>query len=249
MKPIESCVVNLIDETKYFELLKRARELKDESAMLEFLVLMREAYRLQHVFFSVIDNTPGKFVQYGTYPKEWIDYYRKHNLSVVDPVFKLTKDQAPVLWENLEDLSEVERKVMEARAAHGVGPHGMTIPLVSSDGMMSLLSITGEVDGSSEGWLKRATVLFKEFRDIGMIMHAAYLHLRGAAPPAVELSARHIDCLRMIGHGMNMNELARFQGFSERTAKKYVIEARKRLRARNNAQALYNAIQLGFIEI
>lgn len=217
--------------------------------MMEFLKLMRAAYKLQHVFFTVIDNKTNLYENgYGTYPEPWKKFYIENSLHKFDPIMKHAGDNTPVLWEMLGSLNESERAVMEARTAHGIGPHGMTIPLVGSDGRLSTLSLTGTAD-TSEVWMKRAMVLFKEFRDIGMIMHTAHMHHAGQAPPAVELSGRHIDCLRMIGHGMNVEEIAQFQGLSQRSTKNYITELKKRLRARNNAQALYNAIQLGFIEI
>lgn len=241
--------MNLIDEKKYSELEQRAKQLKDEETMVEFLLLMREAYDLQHVFFSVAAGSPVQLIKaYGTYPEDWRDYYARNNLASVDPVLKRSYMQAPLLWNTIEDLTEAEAAVMRMREANGIGPFGITIPLVSSDGHLSLLSVTGKTN-SAETWRKRSTVLVREFREIGMIMHAAYLRLNGHQPPKVELSARHVDCIRMIGHGMSIEELASFQGLSQRSAKQYLSEARKRLRARNNAQLIYNAVQLGFIEM
>lgn len=242
--------MNLIDEKKYSELEQAAKQLKDEETMLQFLILMREAYDLQHVFFGILDRESRSFAKMcGTYPAKWRDYYERHRLSLVDPLFKRSILQTPVLWEKMEDLTSEEAALMKMRTEYGIGPHGMTIPLVSSDGNISVLSLTAKMDSNADSWMKRAQVLFKEFRDIGMIMHTAYLQQAGVQPPKVELSARHIDCIRMIGHGMSITELAQFQGLTEKSAKNYIMEARKRLRARNNAQLLYNAIQLGFIEM
>lgn len=241
--------MNLIDEKKYSELEQRAKQLKDEETMVEFLFLMREAYDLQHVLFSVMGKNANEFAKvYGTYPEEWRAYYSKHNLAEVDPVLKRSYSQAPLLWNTIESMTDEEAEVMRIRAEHGIGPFGITIPLISSDGNLSLLSVTGKTD-SAQKWRARSTVLVREFREIGMIMHAAFLRLNGNRPPKVELSSRHVDCIRMIGHGMSIEELASFQGLSQRSAKQYLSEARKRLRARNNAQLLYNAIQLGFIEM
>jgi DNA-binding CsgD family transcriptional regulator len=243
-------IVNLIDEKKYSELEQAAKQLKDESAMLEFLHLMREAYNLQHVFFAILDQESKSFTKMcGTFPVEWRDYYERHRLSLVDPIFKRSILQTPVVWNKMDDLTKEEAALMKVRAEHGIGPNGMTIPLVSSDGNISVLSLTGKVETDGDSWMKRAQVLFKEFREIGMIMHAAYLRLNGLQPPKVELSTRHIDCIRMLGHGMSLPEVAQFQGLSQKSAKNYIKEARARLRARNNAQLLFNAIQLGFIEI
>jgi Response regulator containing a CheY-like receiver domain and an HTH DNA-binding domain len=243
--------LNLIDEKKYSELEHRASQLKDDATMVEFLFLMREAYSLQHVFFSVLSKTSGTFSKtYGTYPDEWRELYIEHNLAAVDPVLRHASSQTPILWEMIDSLTPEERAVMETREKHGIGPHGLTIPLISSDGHTSLLSITGKADMDPDrNWRKRANVMVREFREIGMIMHAAYLRQNGQHPPKVELSARHVDCIRMIGHGMSIEQLAAFQGLSQRSAKQYMAEARKRLRARNNAQLIYNAIQLGFIEM
>ena len=241
--------MNLIDEKKYFELLKKAGQLDTVEKIEQFLGLMREAYSLQHVFFSVLGDRAGSFtVLYGTYPEEWKDYYTRHDLARFDPILKRALLQSPVHWGMVQDLNEDEKRMMRAREAQGIGPNGLTIPLMSTDGYNSMLSLTGGPE-DDPNWSKRALALLREFREIGMIVHAAFLKLRGATPPPIELSPRHIDCLMMIGHGMGVDEIAKFQGLSQRSTKNYITELRKRLRARNNAQALYNAVQMGLIEV
>lgn len=240
--------MNLIDEKKYSEVVLAAKELTDRAAMVQFLHLMREAYDLQHVFFAVFDKgSSASMMMCGTYPEQWQRYYDDCQLVRVDPIFRWANEHAsPLLWNKMENLAPEEDALMKLRHEHGIGPLGMTIPLMSMDGAISLLSITGNMD--PESWMKRARVLFKEFREIGLVMHAAYLREHGFKPAKVDLSQRHIDCIRMIGHGMNLEEVAEFQGLTQKTVKNHLKEARSRLRARNNAQLLFNAIQLGFIE-
>lgn len=240
--------MNLIDERRYSELIQKSRNLEDEGAVQRFLELIREAYNLQHAFFAVVSKTPNSFVSaYGTYPEEWREYYRRHNLFSVDPVFTRGLEQ-PVMWENLQNLSEPEAAVMRERERHGIGPHGMTIPVTSTSGDVALLSLTG-ADSDSQSWFKRAHVLIREIRDIGLILLAAYMESHGFRPAVVELSQRHLDCIRLLGHGMSPEDIARFQGTSKKSTMNYLKEARTRLRAKNNPQLIYNAIQLGFLEV
>ena len=137
---------------------------------------------------------------------------------------------------------------MDERAKHGIGPNGLSIPVVTSDGSTSVLSIT---DDSFEPavWNKRAIVLLKELLEVGMIVHTALvLRVGHAPPPAVRLSKTHVDCLRMIGYGMPVASIARFMGLSQKTIKKSLLEAGKRLHASNNAQLIYNAMKAGIID-
>jgi DNA-binding CsgD family transcriptional regulator len=243
-------IVNLIDEKKFSELEVKAIQLKDEEAMRQFLYLLREAYDLQHVFFAVLGGK-GEAVfttTCGTYPAEWNEFYSRHGFNLADPVLRRVSGNSPVLWHTMENMSPDEIRLMEKRAEFGIGPHGMTIPQISSDGRTSVLSLTGKTD-AGDSWKKRAGVLWREFREIGLIMHAAHLKLSHLQPPRVELSARHVECIRMLGNGMSVPEIAEFQGLKQKSVKIYIKEARTRLRARNNAQLLYNAIQLGFVEM
>lgn len=216
--------------------------------MEKFLVLIRDAYELQHMYFAVLSKGKFSFAKtIGTYPESWREYYRKHNLFSVDPVFTRSLSQ-PVIWENLVDLSEPEAAVMRERTKHGIGPHGMTIPIMNTNGDLALLSLTD--DGTdAQAWFKRAQVLLRELRDIGLILLAAYMESNGSKPAAVELSQKHLDCIRLIGHGMNIEDIAKFQGKPKNTTSKIVEEAKIKLRARTHAQLIYNAIQLGFLEV
>jgi DNA-binding CsgD family transcriptional regulator len=240
--------LNLIDERRYSELLQRSRNLEDEAAMQKFLELIRDAYDLQHMYFAVLAKNPSSFASaFGTYPEAWRTYYRDHNLFSVDPVFTRSLEQ-PTMWENLAGLSETEHAVMREREKHGIGPHGMTIPITNTNGDVALLSLTGG-DVDAQTWFKRAQVLLRELRDIGLILLTAYMESKGAKPAAVELSQRHLECIRLLGHGMSVDDIARFQGTTKKTTSNHIREAKARLHARTNSQLIYNAIQLGFLEV
>jgi DNA-binding CsgD family transcriptional regulator len=216
--------------------------------MQKFLELIRDAYDLQHMYFAVLAKGPYNFVTaFGTYPEAWRVYYRDHSLYSVDPVFTRSLEQ-PTMWENLVGLSETEAAVMRAREKHGIGPHGMTIPITNTNGDVALLSLTGG-DIDSQTWFKRAQILLREIRDIGLILLAAYMESNGGKPATVELSQRHLECIRLLGHGMSVDDIARFQGTSKKSTSNYINEARTRLRARTNSQLIYNAVQLGFLEV
>lgn len=216
--------------------------------MQKFLELIRDAYDLQHMYFAVLAKGPYNFASaFGTYPETWRAYYRDHNLFSVDPVFTRSLAQ-PTMWENLVGLSDTEAAVMRERERHGIGPHGMTIPIMNTNGDVALLSLTGG-DLDPQAWFKRAQVLLRELRDIGLILLTAYMESNGAKPAAVELSQKHLDCIRLLGHGMSIEDIAKFQGKPKNTTSKIIEEAKTRLRARTNSQLIYNAIQLGFLEV
>lgn len=240
--------MNLIDERRYSELLQKARNLDGEAAMQKFLEQVRETYSLQHAYFAVLAKEPRTFaIAFGTYPDDWRTYYRERNLFKFDPVLTHSLER-PTQWASLTNLTENEAAVMRMRESHGIGPHGMTIPVRNTNGDIALMTLTGD-DPDAESWFKRVRILMREVREIGMILLAAYMESNGAKPAGVDLSQRHIDCIRLLGHGMSVDDIAHFHGRPKGTTAKIIEEAKTRLRARTHAQLIYNAVQLGFLEV
>lgn len=240
--------VILIDWNKYNDLLAQAGQLDTPEKSLKFVEAMRSAYGFDHFFFASYDEDQEVLLRVaGTYPERWSRLYEEiEGREKVDPVLRYLKRNKPFLWSDMDDLSEAEATLMNKSYALGIGPNGITLPIRSSDGRMSLLSAT-QKDISPEDWFKKVSILKKDLNEIASILHAALLTRIGINPPSVSLSSRAIECLKLKGCGMNEEQIARTLKISSNSAKKHLRSARDRLGARNYEQAIAYALQLSVI--
>jgi DNA-binding CsgD family transcriptional regulator len=240
----------LIEEKKYLELLQQARQLDTPEKSLRFVSLMKEAYGFDHVSFATYDESTDQYIRVsGTYPKDWIDFYRSvENREKIDPILRHFKRHKPFLWADMHDMSPAEKLLMTTSYRFGVGPNGFTIPFRSSDGHTSLLSAT-QNNISPDDWRKKVSVLKSDLIDVGKILHAALLTRIGVRPPSIELSERSIACLKLKGCGMNEEQIAHTLRISTRSVKNHLKTARDALGTRNNEQAITFAFKLRFIPL
>lgn len=238
----------LIDEKKFTELIRKASELRDRADMRTFVMLMKEAFGLDHfLFVTMAPDFATVHEVFSTYPQAWIDAYTaEDNIAKRDPLLLRLQRLKPVIWSDMKDLSDDERWFMDLRTQHGIGPNGLTMPFRSSDNQLSVLSVS-QNNISAEDWIKKVSILRKEFIEIGEILHSSYLKMQGITPPAVVLSPRILACLKMKGSGLNEEAIAKFLGISVKSVKNHLEVARERLQASNNEQALATAYHMKLI--
>jgi DNA-binding CsgD family transcriptional regulator len=240
----------IIEEKRFIELLDQAKQLDTIEKSNKFVHLMKEAYSFDHVSFATFDEKSDTYLRVsGTYPSKWTDYYwSKPNREKHDPILRHLKKHRPFIWADMTELSSEERELMQASYRFGVGPNGFTIPFLSSDGHMSLLSAT-QREISADDWKKKVTVLKSDLVEIGSILHAALLRRAGVMPPSITLSERSLACLKLKGCGMNEEQIANTLKISQRAVKSYLKSAREATSARNNEQAITFAFRLKFIPL
>lgn len=86
-----------------------------------------------------------------TYPASWIARYVKMAYGDIDPVLREGFRRAlPFEWRELAINGGADAAFMADAAAHGVGPHGYTIPLVTKHGHRGLFAVC--LSCSEEHW-------------------------------------------------------------------------------------------------
>jgi LuxR family transcriptional regulator, quorum-sensing system regulator CinR len=180
-----------------------------------------------------------------TYPASWIKRYLQMGYVDIDPVLREGFQRTlPFSWSDLKVGSAAEASLLADALAHGIGPHGFSIPMVSKQGHRGLFSIS--FSGSEPEWAG-----FLNANQHALIQIANRLHRRviteifGEDRP--HLSARELECLRWIASGKDATEIAIILNISPHTTRDYLKSARYKLDCVTSAQAVNKAVQLGLL--
>mgnify|MGYP000087665510 FL=1 len=169
------------------------------------------------------------------------------NYVEVDPVLREGfQRQIPFDWTEITITRQEEMALMIDALAHGVGPHGMSIPVVSKRGHRGLFSIS--FAGTPEAW-----VAFKEANTELSIQVANRIHRRGIRDvfggEHIHPSAREVEVLHWKSLGKDATEIATILDISPHTVRDYIKSARFKLDCVTSAQAVSKAVKLGLLTI
>jgi DNA-binding CsgD family transcriptional regulator len=182
-----------------------------------------------------------------TYPASWIKQYLTMNYVDLDPVLKEGFARTlPFDWTELKVESAAQGAFLMDALAHGVGPHGMSIPVRSKQGHRGLFSIS--FARSAEEWQA-----FKEAHLDDAVAIAHRVHHRVISEVFGEdhphLTDREVECLKLTAIGKDAGDIALILGISPHTARDYLKSARFKLDCVTSAQAVTKAVQLGLLVI
>ena len=180
-----------------------------------------------------------------TYPASWIKRYLQMGYVDIDPVLREGfRRTLPFIWSELTIQSPAEASFLADALAHGVGPHGVSIPVMSKQGHRGLFSIS--FSRSENEWTH-----FLETTLPTLIQIANRVHRRVIAEVFGEdrphLTTRELECLRWIARGKDSSEIAIILSISPYTARDYLKSARYKLDCVTSAQAVSRAVQLGLL--
>ncbi len=215
-----------------------------EAAILQ----LRDLLGLEHLVYhsSKLGSSPSldPYIRL-TYPAAWIKRYLQRGYVDLDPVlgegFRRT---LPFQWGELTIASAAELAFMHDALAHGIGPHGLSIPVRSKQGHRGLFSISSSQ--SEVAWVDYLA------RNMSVLIEVAnHLHRRvikdvfGEDKP--HLTEREIECLRWTSLGKHSGDIATILQISPHTARDYLKSARFKLDCVTSAQAVSKAISLGLL--
>ncbi len=182
-----------------------------------------------------------------TYPASWIKRYLQMGYADVDPVLREGFLRTlPFDWSEVDVGNAAEQAFLADAFAHGVGPHGLSIPVRSKHGHRGLISLS----------FSRSEMEWRDFREsnLGLLIEIANrLHQRvirevfGEDRP--HLTAREIECLRLTADGNGAGEIASILGISPHTARDYLKSARFKLECATSTQAVSKAVKLGLFTL
>jgi LuxR family transcriptional regulator, quorum-sensing system regulator CinR len=240
-----------------------AIELRDEKWLIEAYSIIDKKAEIQTVVtelrdFLNVDHLVYVTSKFGgnpsadpyirlTYPASWLARYLGMGYGDVDPILREGFQRTlPFEWSELDRSSGAEAAFLVDAAAHGVGPHGYSIPVLTKHGHRGLLAVS--FSGCEEEWTR-----FLAATQSGLVQIANRLHRRVVADLFGEdrphLTPRELECLRWIAHGKGASEIAVILQISPHTTRDYLKSVHYKLDCVTSAQAVTKAVKLGLLVV
>jgi DNA-binding CsgD family transcriptional regulator len=180
-----------------------------------------------------------------TYPASWIKRYLQMGYVDVDPVLREGFLRTlPFEWSELQIQSAAEASFLTDALEHGVGPHGLSVPIQSKHkhrGLFSISSSRSEIEWKNFVKTTQPTVI----QIANRVHRRVIVDVFGEDRP--HLTTRELECLRWVALGKEANEIAVILNISPHTARDYLKSARYKLDCVTSAQAVSKAIKLGLL--
>jgi len=231
------------------EMLLKAFAIVDTTPDMEMMIAeLRDLLNVDHLVYhsSKLGASPSAdpYIRL-TYPAAWIKRYLQMGYIDIDPVIREGFRRAlPFDWSELKIQGAEEVSFLTDALAHGVGPHGLSIPLQSKHGHRALFSIS--FSRSKDEWTKFVKTSLPALIDIANRIHKRVIYeVFGEDRP--HLSLRELECLRWIACGKDTSEIAIILDISAHTARDYLKSARYKLDSVTSAQAVTKAVKLGLL--
>lgn len=171
--------------------------------------------------------------QRNSLPQEWVEIYTKDGMMLFDPVIRWIYDNSGhTRWSAISDRDE--RKVLTTAESFGLR-YGAAISVMSHDvpGLRSF--------GSFARHDREFTGCELEF------LNGAVGELHQALAPTRLLTKAETDALEMLASGLMLKQIAYQLDISQSAVKLRLTNARSKLGARTNTQAVGQAKEYGWI--
>ncbi len=209
---------------------------------------LRDLLKVDHVVYnsSKFGGSPSAdpYIRL-TYPASWIKRYLQMGYADVDPVLREGFQRTiPFSWSELSNQSEPEKSFFADALAHGVGPHGFSIPVITKLGHRALFTVS--FSRSAQEWEDFLTAHQSAMIQIANRLHRQVIvEVFGEMRPY--LTTRELECLHWIALGKGANEIAAILQISPHTVRDYLKSVHYKMDCVTSAQAASKAIKLGLL--
>jgi DNA-binding CsgD family transcriptional regulator len=232
------------------DLLVEAFSIVENTAQIEQVVArLKDLLGVDHIVYhsSKLEASPSVPYIRLTYPASWLKRYLQMGYGEVDPVVREGfKRTLPFGWNDLTINGPAEKSFLLDAVAHGIGPHGYSIPVLSKHGYRGLFSIS--FSRSEQEWSNFLTTNQSTLIQVANRLHSrVVLEIFGKNRP--HLTARELECLHWIAHGKDATEIAVILNISPHTTRDYLKSVHYKLDCVTSAQAVSKAIKLGLLTL
>jgi DNA-binding CsgD family transcriptional regulator len=207
-----------------------------------------EVANLSYWHIGMRGAKPAQAIWLSTYPEPYRTTYLERGLQRTDPAFVLSFARLlPTDWDAIHRL-DGSRAVLEAASAHRIPVRGIAVPIRDETTGDSLFNVN--LDCHVAEWKLRRNGLARDFMVIGHVFHVMMRGLVRGSEPLVELprlSPREVDVMRLAAQGYSAKRTALKLGISPHSVRVHLALARRRLKARNTAEAVAIALTRGLL--
>lgn len=234
------------------DFVQRLQRLTDYDEICQLIVKELAWFGLTHVS-SISLPGPGRdadeCILMNTRPREFVARYIEKNYVVRDPVItELRRTVNPFSWRDIRarrDLSKVEKAIMDEGREFGAHD-GLTIPIVSLSGAMSLFCPCGlEPDLSDRG--RAALEVIAIYSD--QALKRAVLRGQRDAPAHTPLTPREREIMQWVAAGKTDEEIGDILSIGSTTVTSHVENAKQKLDAFRRTYAVVQALRFGEISL
>jgi hypothetical protein len=178
--------------------------------LVELLKEFAEAIGVTHCTLHVVRETPTSSFStraLTTYPEEWVARYVDRRYFTVDPVYRASLAcEAAYFWEDLDVSNPSVRAFCQDARAHGVGPAGYTVPIMTERGDKIAISVSAADD--REGLRDTIRHFEADLLTVGFSLTEAFSRLASDERPAdFTPTDDQLSILRAVAMGADEAEL------------------------------------------
>ena len=222
----------------------------DDRPLSEILTVLAHDLGLSHVAYIRLakghSEDLSQLTAVVTYPWNWQLRYFERDYIKIDPVIRRARQAIlPFDWEELVSDDAAVSGFLEDAKAHGVGQHGLSIPIRGRKQWVSIVSFNSSL--SYEDWQQYKHSNIAKLNIISILVDAAASRETTLPRPETKLSERELQCLIWSARGKTYKDIAEILGVSFSTVKFYLDTARHKLNCINVTHAVAVAIASGII--
>lgn len=231
--------------------LDRAYAVIDECTDMSFALLsLRDLIEVDHIVYHTsrlgLSPSVDPYVVL-TYPGTWIKRYVEMNYLAVDPVLREGFLRTiPFDWSELEVTDGQGADMLKDAAEHGIGPHGLSIPVRNARNHRGLFSMT--FAGTNQQWRAFRQKNINDLTSVAYRLHGRVVG-HAFADDQARLTKREVDCLFWVSEGKEASDIATILSISKFTVRDYLKSARFKLDCVTSTQAVSKAVKLGLLDM
>ncbi len=178
--------------------------------LVDLLKEFAEAIGVTHCTLHVVRETPTSSFStraLTTYPEDWVARYVDRRYFTVDPVYRHSLTcEAAFFWEDLDVSNPQVRGFCQDAKAHGVGPAGYTLPIITERGDKIAISVSAAED--REGLRDTIRHYESDLLTVGFSLTEAFSRLASDERPAdFSPTDDQLSILRAVAMGADEAEL------------------------------------------
>ncbi|OLP59649.1 hypothetical protein BJF93_11290 [Xaviernesmea oryzae] len=220
----------------------------DQRDLDQALLHIRARLGVDHATFLGATAGGQVFSFISTYPKMWIEEYRRRNYLDVDPTVQLMDTALlPVDWGDLRRDGRADTAFFDDACSFGIGTQGISAPTRGPFGQRGLFTLTSSL-ATAEWEVLKASIIY-DMPAISLHLHERIFALTSElkALQTQPLSRREKQCLQMLAGGKIPKQISAKLFISESAVRHYLQSAKRKLCAATTCEAVARAGAHGII--